>query len=344
MKMFLIIVALVVIIFMLFYGGYYLIYPSLMGKDILTNLNIPYPAVIAHRGASIIAPESTAPAYIMARDSGADYLEADLHQTKDGEIVIFHDNSLKRTSNISEVFPERADKGIEEFTLAELKRLDVGSWFNESNNIYASEEYNNLKILTLEELIDIAENGTHTPGLVLELKQPNKYPDIEKNIVEILDKKGWLEKDEEIGIEEDIESPEVEIGNGPSRIIFFSFNLASLERLKRLAPQFPRLLLITDNRISRRAWNQWLNRAEGKVNGLGPKGFLTWPWHIAAAHKRGLFVFPYVINKAWQMQILSQFKSDGFITDRPKVVLSFLKRVTELPEITEILEEDSDRD
>ncbi|MFW6269965.1 MAG: glycerophosphodiester phosphodiesterase family protein [Bacillota bacterium] len=337
MKLILIIAVLVIFIFfMFFYGGYYLIYPSLRGEQILAQLDIPYPVVIAHRGASIVAPESTVPAYEKARDTGADYLEADLHQTKDGKIVVFHDNNLKRTSNISKIYPDKENKEIGKFTLEELKKLDIGNWFNKNNPESASKEYKNLKILTLEELIDIVESGENTPGLVLELKQPDKYTDMEVNIINILDKKGWLEVENEV---ESQENNKVKVGKGNSRIIFFSFNLDSLKKLKELAPQFPRLLLITDNRISRRNWNQWLDRAEEIVDGLGPKGFMSWPWHIAAAHDKGLFVFPYVINKSWQLQILSQFRSDGFITDRPEIVLEFLKRFPELSEL-DILEEE----
>ncbi|MFD2989981.1 glycerophosphodiester phosphodiesterase [Sphingopyxis terrae] len=56
--------------------------------------------VIAHRGASGHAPESTLPAYELAHEWGVDYLELDAQLTADGEVVIFHDNTLERTSNV----------------------------------------------------------------------------------------------------------------------------------------------------------------------------------------------------------------------------------------------------
>ncbi|MGM0500934.1 MAG: glycerophosphodiester phosphodiesterase family protein [Bacillota bacterium] len=311
----LVIIAMILLaIFIFFYGGYYIINPSLQGKDIASRLGIPYPAVIAHRGSSIIAPESTAPAYIKAREDGVDYLEADLQRTKDGEIVVFHDQTLQRTSNVGEVFPERKNDELGSFTYDQLKKLDFGNWFNETYPEYAKEEYENLDIIRLEDLIDIAGTGENRPGLVLELKYPNKYPGIEKEIIDILNSKDYLDS---------------------AKIIFFAFNLESLERLKELAPQLPRVLLITDNMITKKSWSQWLDKAEETVHGLGTKGFMNWPLYIASAHDKGLFVFPYTINNLWHIKVLAYFQSSGYVTDRPEVVLDFLDTIPEFSQISD---------
>lgn len=306
--------------FMIFYGGYYLINPDMRGEDILASHNIPHPAVIAHRGASIVAPESTRPAYEIARETGADYFEADVQMTADGELVIFHDETLTRLSNIEEVFPERVDDEIGEFTLEELKQLDYGSWFNKAHDKYADESYEDLNILTLDDLIDIAKAGSHTPGLILETKHPEKYDGIEQEIVNVLEERNWLEED------------------GFEKTIFFSFSLRSLRKFKELAPDKPRLLLVTDNRISRRSWSNWLDYSDEIADGLGPKGFMSWPWHIAAAYENEKFVFPYTVNYLWQIRTLAHFQASGFITDRPEVVLGFLDRLPKLPELDELLD------
>jgi len=94
---------------------------------------IPQPAVIAHRGASFDAPESTAAAYRLARDLGADYLEMDLQRSKDGVLFALHDNNLQRTTDVAHKFPERKDSPANAFTMAELKTLDAGSWFNQAH-------------------------------------------------------------------------------------------------------------------------------------------------------------------------------------------------------------------
>ncbi|KAB0560027.1 glycerophosphodiester phosphodiesterase, partial [Pseudomonas palleroniana] len=98
-------------------------------KALAALQGIPHPAVIAHRGASFDAPESTAAAYKLARDLGADYLELDLQRSKDGVLFVLHDDSLLRTTDVAVKFPERKDSTANEFTMAELKTLDAGSWF-----------------------------------------------------------------------------------------------------------------------------------------------------------------------------------------------------------------------
>lgn len=320
MKVVIIILLVLLAIFIFYYGGYYLINPDMRGEDIAASHNIPHPAVIAHRGASIVAPESTRPAYEIAREAEVDYFEADIQMTADGKLVVFHDKTLKRLSNIEEIFPDRADQEINEFKLAELKQLDFGSWFNKSNERFANENYLGLDILTLDDLIDIAKAGSHTPGLILETKYPEKYNEIERRIVNTLKDKNWYDK------------------KGFQRTIFFSFSLNSLRKFKNLAPDKPRLLLVTDNRISRRSWDNWLNYSEKIVDGLGPKGFMAWPWHIAAAHEKEKFVFPYTINYLWQIRTLTYFQASGFITDRPEVVLSFLDRLPKIPDLDDFIE------
>src|SRR5678815_927111 len=63
--------------------------------------------LIAHRGASGYAPEHTLAAYRLAMEQGADYVEQDLGVTKDGVLVCLHDDTLERTTNVEEVFPDR---------------------------------------------------------------------------------------------------------------------------------------------------------------------------------------------------------------------------------------------
>lgn len=70
------------VLYVVFFRGYYFIRPSYKGEKILTKLGIPYPTVIAHRGASYKAPESTEPAYIEAHRTGAAYVEVDIRITK----------------------------------------------------------------------------------------------------------------------------------------------------------------------------------------------------------------------------------------------------------------------
>ena len=69
--------------------------------------------LVAHRGASAYAPENTVPAFRLAADQGATFVEFDLQLTKDRQIVCLHDNSLERTTDVEEVFPDRFRKAAE---------------------------------------------------------------------------------------------------------------------------------------------------------------------------------------------------------------------------------------
>src|SRR5262249_52585675 len=96
---------------------------------------------IAHRGASAYRPEHTEAAYRLAMDQKVDFVEQDLGVTKDSQLICIHDDTLERTTNVAEVFPDRSTMIalgartpskhwlVNDFTLAEIKRLDAGRWF-----------------------------------------------------------------------------------------------------------------------------------------------------------------------------------------------------------------------
>ena len=78
--------------------------------------------IVAHRGASKRAPGNTLPAFELAWKQGADAIEGDFRLTKDGHVVCIHDETIKRTAG--------ADLNVAQSTLSELRKLDVGAWFD----------------------------------------------------------------------------------------------------------------------------------------------------------------------------------------------------------------------
>ncbi|MBA3532561.1 MAG: glycerophosphodiester phosphodiesterase [Ardenticatenales bacterium] len=88
---------------------------------------------IAHRGARSLAPENTLAAARKAFELGADMWELDVGLTADGVPILVHDSTLERTSNVAEIFPERAPWRLHEFTMAEYRKIDFGGWFNEQD-------------------------------------------------------------------------------------------------------------------------------------------------------------------------------------------------------------------
>lgn len=129
------------------------------------------PLIIAHRGASVQAPENTMPAFRRAIELGADGIELDVHMSADGYLVVIHDETADRTSNSNGLIKDK--------TLSELKSLDFGSWF--------SEDFKDEKIPELEEVLWLLSGWD---GLLnIEIKNgPVFYPGIEEAVVEALHK------------------------------------------------------------------------------------------------------------------------------------------------------------
>jgi len=88
---------------------------------------------IAHRGARSLAPENTLAAARKALEAGADLWETDVAVTADERLILFHDDSLVRTTDAETRFPDRAPWTFSTFTLEEIRSLDAGSWFVESD-------------------------------------------------------------------------------------------------------------------------------------------------------------------------------------------------------------------
>ncbi|MGM8213345.1 glycerophosphodiester phosphodiesterase [Virgibacillus sp. W0430] len=125
--------------------------------------------IIAHRGASKVAPENTLYAFQLAYEYGADGIETDVHLTKDRVPVLIHDEHVKRTSD--------GFGFIKDLTWKELKSFDFGSWFSDS--------YADAKIMSLEELLHWIRN--RELFLNIELKN-NKidYPHLEEIVCDMI--------------------------------------------------------------------------------------------------------------------------------------------------------------
>ena len=299
------------------------------GTTITHALGIPRPAVIAHRGASYLAPENTRPAFLLARELGVDYLELDLQRTRDGILVALHDHDLRRTTNVAAVFPGRDDDTLDTFLFSELQRLDAGSWFNERFPDRARASFRNLRILRLEEVIEIAEGGVPRPGIYIETKSAHRIPGIERQLVGLLTARGWVSA---------AGTPV------PPGVIFQSFEAESLARFKEFAPQVPRLLLVDEVAVGQAGWPALLTRASEVAMGIGlwghrwaygpewsaahaPTRYLaTWPWRIGQAHRAGLFVHPWTIDDRWEMWMVRLGGADGIFTDRCDVALAVYGR------------------
>jgi glycerophosphoryl diester phosphodiesterase len=122
--------------------------------------------VVAHRGASGYAPETTLEAYRLALEMGVDFVEMDIHMLGDGTLVAMHDPDVKRTTD---------GKGrLSRLTLEQVKSLDAGSWFNRAYPRKARPEYAGLRVPTVQEIFDLVKKSS--AGVYAELKNPERYP------------------------------------------------------------------------------------------------------------------------------------------------------------------------
>ena len=127
--------------------------------------------VVAHRGSSGAAPENTLAAVRLAITQKADVIENDIQRTKDGALVIVHDTTLARTTDVEDRFPARAPWNVGDFTLAEIKTLDAGSWFGP--------EFVGERVPTLGQWVRAVGSRA---GMLLEVKAPELYPGIEIDV------------------------------------------------------------------------------------------------------------------------------------------------------------------
>jgi glycerophosphoryl diester phosphodiesterase len=242
--------------------------------------------LVAHRGASAYAPEHTLAAYQLAIEMGADYVEQDLAVTKDGVLICLHDASLERTTNVEQLFPDRVStQTIEgktrqawlanDFTLAEIKTLDAGSWFDRK---FAGE-----RIPTFDEAVALIRGKA---GIFPELKTPEIYAgrnvNFEQLVAAALDRNGLR------GPTADPKTP----------VILQTFGRQTARNLATMKIGVPIVWLIEyDNRPKTaeevRAW-------KGTVQGFGPakRIVLENPEFVKWAHAEGMTVTPYTFRSS----------------------------------------------
>ena len=318
--------------------------------------------VIAHRGTTYWAPEETESAFRWARNIGADYLELDLQITKDSFLIALHDNDLRRTTNISSVFPERDSLPTLNFTLKELRSLDAGSWFNISRPDQARKSFENLKIMTLKDVIMIAEgyhikkeNGVPVKEIIDEVwtgqyryeKDPNdngnrpgvyaetKTEHFEKILAGELKELGWLITTDPKEIK--TLPNKVPIANTNARFILQSFYPESIVELEKHLPNIPKCLLLWKPDMMgeiKTMYQESINFAvknnvhiigssiTGKPNNYGE---LTAPWMTELIHETGMIIHPYTFDTLHQLNEYNE-RVDGVFTNRADLALEFYGR------------------
>ncbi|MFY0407161.1 glycerophosphodiester phosphodiesterase [Solicola sp. PLA-1-18] len=247
------------------------------------------PLLVAHRGFSAAAPENTLPAVRRAVQAKADFVEIDVQRTKDRKLVLLHDADLRRTTDVEEVYPERATSPVSDFTWAELKRLDAGSWKGAA--------FDGTRVPTLDQAIRVLA-GTRSK-LLLELKDPSRFPGIERQVARVLDRFELIEPGTDDGVQVQ------------------SFDVGSVETFDELEPEAEVGVLVgappADPRTYR--WAEAINPSYRTV---------TRAW-VRRAQQAGFLTFVYTVNDPAEIRRMARYGVDGIITDDPDVAYLALR-------------------
>lgn len=245
--------------------------------------------VIAHRGASGYAPEHTMVSYQLAKELGADYIEIDLQMTKDGHLVAIHDDTVDRTTD--------GTGKVSDYTLEELKQLDAGSWFNEQNEEYANDDYAGVTIPTLREIF---EEFGHDVNYYIETKEPEKYANMEKELLSLLEEFDLLDE-----------------SNG--KVIIQSFSEESLQIIHDLEPSLPLVQLQEYYEIGETSADRFREISKYAI-AVGPPYKYIDNQYVKLAIESGLQVHPFTVNDPTEVMKLQDWGVKGIFTNYTDII------------------------
>ncbi|MFB8751788.1 glycerophosphodiester phosphodiesterase [Streptomyces parvulus] len=250
------------------------------------------PTVVAHRGASAYAPENTLAAVDKAAELGIRWVENDVQRTRDGELVVLHDDNLRRTTDAEEVFPDRSPWKVKDFTAAEIARLDAGSWFGSA--------YAGARVPTLEQYVDRVERNHQK--LLLELKSPESYPGIEQQTLKVLANEGWLDRRHVAG-----------------RLVVQSFSADSIRTVHELKPAVKTGYLGTPAVSDLPEYAEFADQINPSHTSL-TMSYVSAVHAFTGPHGRPMEVFAWTVDTAAAARLVAGHGVDGIITNKPDVV------------------------
>ncbi|MGH9716573.1 MAG: glycerophosphodiester phosphodiesterase [Candidatus Acidiferrales bacterium] len=228
------------------------------------------PWIIAHRGASGHAPENTLAAFERAVQLGALFIETDIHLTRDARFVAIHDATLDRTTN--------GHGAVHEFTLAELRELDAGLWFDR--------QFSGQRIPTLDEVL--AFSSKHDVVFYFEIKYDSAW-----------------------GMHHALAAALHGSGN-EARSIVISFDPATVLSLRRLDASIMLGLLAEDAKPG------LVKKAQDcGARQICPRFDSVTPELISEAHRLDLHVVTWTVNEREKMRAAIDRGVDGIMTDVP---------------------------
>ena len=249
--------------------------------------------VISHRGANQVAPQNTIEAFKKSIEIGCDGFETDIHLTKDGIPVVCHNFTIDETSN--------GVGAIKDMTLEELRQYDFGS--------YKGEEFKGVKIPTLDEFLEVsASMGSKMKVLDIELKSEHfgqAGTELAEKTIDAVKNHGLFDK-----------------------LLISSFDPALLVVCKKIDKNCKTGILYSPNQlISLKIAPRPVSFAkEIGADALHPYYMLVTRLYVERAHRAGIQVNPWTVNKDANAKHLINLGVDGIITDDPGMVNGLLSK------------------
>ena len=262
--------------------------------------------IIAHRGARSLAPENTLAAAKAAWQSGAHRWETDIQITRDGCLVLFHDRDLLRCTNAPKHFKHLISEGrrkylVSHFSLAELKTLDAGSWFEHTDPFSTIQKgfvkadalagFSNEKIPTLEQGLLLTKKLQWQ--INLELKDhgtdPGPFYTVDNTLAAI---------------------NESEIS--PDRVVISSFNHSWLERVRQLQPYIAVQALVGETRADMETFHP------GRFKTYNINADFVDAEFVRCLVQEGFIVNLFTVNDPRTAAMHIQAGASGIITDFPQ--------------------------
>ena len=247
--------------------------------------------IIAHRGASAYAPDHTFPAYELAVAMDADYIELDLHMTKDQQLVALHDD---------EILLEGKEHAVADLTFKELENYSPGIIFNEQYPEWAAKSFESLPVPKLD---DILSHFNSEVNYYIELKSPTATPGMEKALIHQLQTYELLEH-----------------SGQPPKVIIQSYNAASLKKIHAIAPSIPLVQLY--GRKTTSISDKEIRNVRKYASGIGVDHNLVTNQLVKRLHENGLALHPFVVNEADSMRKMMRLGVDGIFTDKPDIAVA----------------------
>ena len=260
--------------------------------------------IIAHKGASGLAPENTMAAFAKALELGVDQIELDVRHTRDEQIIVFHDPRLDRI--VRDTLGSQITGDVHDYTLEEIKQFDVGSWFDS--------KYSNERIPTLKEVLDFINGQCKVLIEIKHMDHPH-YHDFAEKLVEV------------IMAEE----------NGEDWIILQSYEPSYLDEVHELDSLIqtkaliigedspPLIAFYIETRIH-------MGRAKesNRTKAVNPEWNTLSPRRVFQMHAKGFEVHAYPVNERDDMIKMLNAGVDGIITDFPDRAIMLRDEISHL--------------